>query len=211
MKAARARLSLVAGASSRDLSDVELATALAGAEDWAVVEAWRRFAPMVLTTAERALGSSAEAEDLTQEVFYRLVGTAKSLRDPTRLRSFVYSIAIRALRSELRYRRVRAWLSFQNPDTLVDLRHCTLDFESRQLLERFYALLNRLSARDRLVFLLRRVDGMTIEEIAAAMDISLSTVKRAMAHASDRLSRWVEADPNLAHLVDGNLPGVWRS
>jgi RNA polymerase sigma factor (sigma-70 family) len=211
MKTGHARLSLVAGASRRDLSDVELAIALSSAEDWAVAEAWRRFAPMVLTTAERALGSSAEAEDLTQEVFYRLVSTAKSLRDPNRLRSFVYSIAIRALRSELRYRRVRAWLSFQSPETLVDLRHCTLDPESRQLLQRLYALLNRLSARDRLVFLLRRVDGMTIEEIAATMDISLSTVKRAMAHASERLSRWVEADPGLAGLVDGNLPGAWPS
>ena len=211
MKTGHARLSLVSGASRRDLSDVELAIALSDAEDWAVAEAWRRFAPMVLTTAERALGSSTEAEDLTQEIFYRLVSTAKSLRDPNRLRSFVYSIAIRALRSELRYRRVRAWLSFQSPETLVDLRHCTLDPESRQLLQRLYVLLNRLSARDRLVFLLRRVDGMTIEEIATTMDISLSTVKRAMAHASERLSRWVEADPGLADFIDGNLPGAWRS
>jgi RNA polymerase sigma factor (sigma-70 family) len=106
---------------------------------------------------------------------------------------------------------VRAWLSFQSPETLVDLRHCTPDLESRQLLQRFYALLNRLSARDRLVFVLRRVDGMTVEEIAATMDISISTVKRAMAHASDRLSRWVDADPSLADLAAGNLPGTWRS
>ena len=46
-----------------------------------------RFAPMVLVMAERALGSSSEAEDLAQEVFCRLVRLASTLREPDRLRS----------------------------------------------------------------------------------------------------------------------------
>ena len=33
------------------------------------------------------------------------------------------------------------------------------------------------------------------------MDISVSTVKRSMAHASSRLSRWIDADPGLAGLM----------
>jgi DNA-directed RNA polymerase specialized sigma24 family protein len=46
---------------------------------------------------------------------------------------------------------------------------------------------------------------MTIEEIAASLDISPSTVKRSMARASARLSRWVDADPSLGELVQGKL------
>ena len=64
-------------------------------------------------------------------------------------------------------------------------------------------LLARLSARDRLVFVLRRMDNMTVEEIAETMDLSTSTVKRAMAHASERLARWVEADSGLASVAKG--------
>ena len=41
---------------------------------------------------------------------------------------------------------------------------------------------------------------MTVEEIAAAMDLSISTVKRAITHATGRLSRWIDADPGLASL-----------
>jgi RNA polymerase sigma-70 factor (ECF subfamily) len=199
----------VVGSTRKEASDAELARGLAAGEDWAVAETWHRLAPMVLMTAERALGSSSEAEDLAQEVFCRVFRLAKTLREPDRLRSFTYSVAIRALRSQLRHRRLRAWLSFQGPETLVDLRHVSLDVESRDLLKKFYALLDRLSPRDRLVFLLRRVESMTVEEIAQTLEISASTVKRSMARASSRLSRWVDADPGLQGLVDGKL--AWRS
>jgi RNA polymerase sigma-70 factor (ECF subfamily) len=174
---------------------------LGDGEAWAVSEAWHRFAPMVLVTAERALGSSSEAEDLAQEVFDRVFRLASSLRRPDSLRSFVYSVAIRSLKSHLRHRRLRAWLSFQEPETLVDLRHGSQDVESRELLRKFYALLDRLSSRDRLVFILRRVESMTVEEIAASMDLSPSTVKRSMARASSRLTRWIDADAALRGLT----------
>jgi len=206
---ARAPLSLVVEPIRRDVGDAELARAIAAAEDWAIAEAWHRFAPMVLVTAERALGSSSEAEDLTQEVFCRLFRVAKTLRDPDRLRSFVYSIAVRALKSQLRHRRLRAWLTFHGPETLFDPRYVTIDVEARDLLKSFYVLLDRLSARDRLVFILRRVESMTVEEIAEALSISTSTVKRSMARASSRLSRWVEGDPGLRHLLEGKP--AWRS
>jgi RNA polymerase sigma-70 factor (ECF subfamily) len=201
----RALLSLVVDRDHQDASDADLARHLIAGEAWAMDETWHRFAPMVLTTAERAVGSRSEAEDLAQEVFYRLFRTVASLRDADSLRSFVYSIAVRTLKSHFRRRQLRAWLSFHGPETLVDSRHWTVDVESRDLLKRFYALLDRLSARDRLVFILRRVEGRTVEEIASAMNLSVSTVKRSMQHASTRLSRWIDADRALADLLRGRF------
>jgi RNA polymerase sigma-70 factor (ECF subfamily) len=161
---------------------------------------------MVLTMAERALGSRSEADDIGQEVFYCVFRKVRTLRDPNSLRSFVYSVAVHSLKSELRRKRLRGWLSFHSPDVLVDLDSRTTDVESRDLLRKCYALLDRLSPRDRLVFILRRMESMTVEEIAATMDISLSTVKRSMAHASNRLLRWIAADPGLAGLLEA---GRW--
>ncbi|MEO6600192.1 MAG: sigma-70 region 4 domain-containing protein, partial [Polyangiaceae bacterium] len=79
------------------------------------------------------------------------------------------------------------------------------DFETRDLLRNFYLLLDRLSPRDRLVFMLRRAESMTVDEIAQGMNIGASTVKRSLARASERLSRWVEANPGMAHLLDGKF------
>ena len=196
-------LSLVIGGAPRDASDRDLAAGLVAGEEWAVSETWRRFAPMVLMTAQRILGSKSEAEDLAQEVFCQVFQRAKTLRQFDSFRSFVYSFAVRLLRAELRRRKRRQWLSFfgGEPPETPDLR--SADVESREVLRRFDRLLDRLAARDRLVFVLRRMDNMTIEEIAETMDLSTSTVKRAMAHASERLSRWVSADPGLAAVAEG--------
>jgi RNA polymerase sigma-70 factor, ECF subfamily len=164
----------------------------------ALEETWRRFAPMVLLLAKRALGSQSEADDIGQEVFCRLFRKARSLKDPDCLRSFVYAITIRSLKTELHRRKLRSWLFFDKPQALAGRGWRTMDMESRDLVRKFHALLERLPTRDRLVFVLRRMESMTVEEIAASMEISESTVKRSMTSASNRLSGWIDADPELA-------------
>ena len=60
-----------------------------------------------------------------------------------------------------------------------------------------------LGPRDRLVYALRHLERMTVEEIAASMELSASTVKRALAHATTKMSRWLESDLGLVGLLDG--------
>jgi len=195
-------VSLVVAPGAGDTSDAELARALTIESAWAIAETWHRFAPGVIMLARRALGSEAEAEDVAQEVFWRVFAKAKTLREPERLRSFVFSFAVRVLKTELRRKRARAWLSFRQPETLVDLGSELTDMESRDLLRRFYALLDRLAPRHRLVFALRHLESMTVDEVAAHMRVSISTVKRALERATSKLSIWIEADPGLAEFLD---------
>jgi RNA polymerase sigma-70 factor (ECF subfamily) len=153
---------------------------------------------MVLTLARRTLGSHSEADDIGQEVFCRVYRKVRSLREPDSFRNFVYACALRVLQTELHRKKMRSWLSFEQPEVL-DYHGCgTPDMESRDQLRRFYRLLDRLAPRDRVVFVLRRVESMSIEEIAATMETSESTVKRSLAHASSRLSRWMDDKPLLA-------------
>jgi RNA polymerase sigma-70 factor, ECF subfamily len=194
-----APLSLVGSQDHRAASDGDVARALSAGEAWAAVETWRRFAPMVLTLAKRTLGSQTEAEDIGQDVFCRVYRKVGTLREPDSFRSFVYTAALRVIQSELHRKKMRSWLSFERPE-LLDLHGCEgLDVESRDLVRSFYRLLERLSARDRMVFVLRRLESMSVEEIAATMHASESTVKRSLARASLRMSRWMDDEPRLAH------------
>jgi RNA polymerase sigma-70 factor (ECF subfamily) len=197
----QATLSLVVGQSRGRASVDHLVRGLIEGEAWAIGETWYRYAPMVITMAERCLGSRSEADDICQEVFYRVVRRARTLRDPDCLRSFIYSFAVRAVKTALRRRKLRGWLSFEDPEALVDRTWETLDVESRDALRRFHALLDRLTARDRLVFVLRRMESMTVEEVAEHMQLSESTVKRSLVHASERLEGWIGADPDLSRIA----------
>jgi RNA polymerase sigma-70 factor, ECF subfamily len=189
------RLSLVGGQNRRAASDGEVARGLMAGEEWATVETWQRFAPMVLTLAKRTLGSHSDAEDITQEAFCQVYRKVRTLREPDSLRSFVYTCALRLLQTELRRKKLRSWLSFEQPEILDRRPGTTLDMESRNLLRRLYGLLERLGPRDRLIFVLNRMESMSVEEIATTMEISESTVKRSLAYASDRIRHWMEAEP----------------
>ena len=197
-----APLSLVVSPDHRNATDGDLARELMAGDARALAETWRRYAPMVLLLTKRALGSASEAEDVTQEVFFRLFRRAKRIQEPESLRSFIYAIAVHALKSELYRRKLRSWLFFESPHELSGRGWKTTDMESRDLIRKFHALLERLPTRDRLVFILRRMESMTVQEVATAMEISESTAKRSMTRASDRLSRWIEADPGLASVFD---------
>jgi RNA polymerase sigma-70 factor (ECF subfamily) len=174
--------------------DIELARALMEGSNQAAELAWERYSPLVHRIVSRAIGPDAEVEDVTQEIFYRLFSRIGTLRKPEALRSFVISFAIRIVKLELRRRRARRWLTLSETGDVPDEQLLVMDAESRYALRRLYALLDRLSTRERLVLVLRHVEGMTLEEIAEAMELSLATVKRALRRASMRVSQLVDSD-----------------
>jgi len=178
--------------------DVELAHALLAGDTSAAELAWDRYAPLVHGIVSRALGPDAEVEDVTQEIFYRLFSRIGTLRKPEALRSFVISFAVRIVKWELRRRRARRWLTLSETGEVPEDQLLVMNAENRYALRRLYGLLDLLSARERLVLVLRHIEGMTLEEIAEAMELSLATIKRVLRRASNRVSEMVEADEELA-------------
>ena len=201
MSAGRKRVPLYIvppGRQGPDADDADLARALMAGEPWAHAATWNRFAPLVFNMASRSLGSQDEAEDITQEVFYRLFARVKTLCKPESLRSFIVSFAIRILKWDLRRKRAGRWLALFEPKELPDTPSGEADPEARDILRRFYRILDELGTRERLVFSLRHLESMTFAEIATAMEISLSTVKRAHARAVLDVTRWIASDKDLA-------------
>jgi RNA polymerase sigma-70 factor, ECF subfamily len=187
-------------------SDTELARGLVANEDWASAEICHRFAPMVFGIAHRTLGSRTDAEDIVQEVLCCVLEKITTLRAPDRLRGFIYGIAIHTLKAALRRRKRQRSLATLPSGAEEPLASQSDEVESREILRRFDALLGRLRPRHRLIFVLRRLEALSTEEVAAAAHVSNATVKRAVAHASRRLSCWIVADPELAALLDSVRP-----
>jgi RNA polymerase sigma-70 factor (ECF subfamily) len=203
MRRVQSNLSSV-GPACREASDADLALALKGGSAWAIEETWNRFAPMVHSMAFRTLGVRAESEDICQEVFHRVFRRAKTLREPSKLRYFISAFAVHVLRHELLRKKAHSWLSFHQPEVLVEMSTSTrVDIESRDLLRRFYCLLDRLKPRDRLVYALRNFEDMTIDEIVTITELSMSTVKRSLVHTTKKLSVWSENDLGIVGLLGG--------
>jgi RNA polymerase sigma-70 factor (ECF subfamily) len=178
--------------------DHDLADALAAGEAWAATATWNKHSPMVLRFLHRALGPTSDVEDLTQEVFAGVFSNVRALRNRDALRSFVFSVAVRTLKWELRRRKARRIFQLATFDQLPDHPVAAVDAESRQALRRFYAILDRLGAQERTAFVLRHMEGLKLEEVADALGMSLATVKRRLQRASSFVNRQVERDAALA-------------
>lgn len=156
---------------------------------------------MVRRILARALGPARDVEDSLQEVFLCLFTKVPELRNPASLRAFVVSITIRTLRHEIRRRKLRSWLRLDGPDAVPDLRSVSPDTDAREALARFYVLLDRINTRDRTVFVLHVLEGMDVESIASALQLSVPTIRRCYTRARDRIAILAGHDPMLVDYV----------
>jgi RNA polymerase sigma-70 factor, ECF subfamily len=182
-------------------ADAALVAAILGGQGAAPARAWRRYAPLVRRIVRRTLGPRADVEDTVQDVFLVLFTKLPGLREPTALRAFVVSIAVRVLKSELRRRRIRRVMGLAAPHDLVELKAVGPDALARQALTRFYGILDTLSARERTAFVLRHVEEMPEPQVASAMNLSQATVRRLCQRAYARISERAESDLFLADLL----------
>ncbi|MDZ4697498.1 MAG: sigma-70 family RNA polymerase sigma factor [Deltaproteobacteria bacterium] len=208
-------LTALPGGDPDQATDASLARALQRGLPGAAAATWERFYPLVHRTLARTLGSDDEVNDLAQDVFMRLFARVRVLRDPEALRSFVYSITVRVIRGELRRRWVRRIMKPMSDyaDLSNRLIAPVAPSEERAALVRFYRLLETLNSRERTAYVLRHLEEMNLEETAAAMEVSLATIKRILARANARMNDVLRADPVLSgYFPDGANPkGVSRA
>lgn len=164
-----------------------------------------RYVPDVERVLFRMLGPDSEFEDLIHETFIQAIVHIHTFRgeDGKTLRAWVRSVATRTAGKRIRRRQVRKILSLQPPESFVEIPN-TVDPSVQAALQQTYTLLERIPADDRIPFLLRFVQGMSLNEIAETCEISLSTVKRriqrgrerflAMAHDDPLLKIWLETE-----------------
>ena len=151
----------------------------------------------------KALGPGLEIEDLTQEVFLRVFVRLPSLRDPSALRSFVLAVAMNVLKWEIRRRWVGRNVRVSVTGTLPDIESTSVDTEARHALRRCYRIFESLPTNERLAFVLRYMEGMTIDEVAAALAVSISTAKRWVNRGAAKIADEVAGDPDLRSFFAG--------
>lgn len=185
------------GATGRALTDAELVRALRADDPAAPALLWCRCAPAVGRVLAKALGPGVDIEDLTQEVFLRVFVRLPSLRDPAALRGFVLAVAMNVLKWEIRRRWVGRKMRLSVTGTLPDIETTPVDTEARHTLRRCYRIFDTLPATERLAFVLRYMEGMTIEEVASALSVSTSTAKRWVNRGAAKIAEQVAGDPDL--------------
>lgn len=184
----------------REHADAELALRLKTDPVRATVDLYARFSPEVNRLVWRLLGADPDHNDIVQHVFCKVIQHGRKLRDPARLGAWVQSITVNTVYEELRRRDVRRL--FQRDSGTVEFHpDLVRDVEVRDLLLRAKRVIERLPAKERLVFMLHFVEGRPLAEVAELCGFSLATAKRRLNAANRRFEALVSKNTDLLSLL----------
>jgi RNA polymerase sigma-70 factor (ECF subfamily) len=183
----------------RAYSDPEIVAGVLGGDPFAGKALVDRFTPIIDGRVWRLMGSDSEHRDIVQQVFQQVVHTLSQLDDPQALEAWVGQVTVNVVLKELRRRRYRRLVGFATE--FVEETPDTRSIERRLEVLRGLAILKKMRPEDRVAFVLRFIEGVTLEEMAAAMGCSLATAKRRIRRARERFLKKAERDAFLAPLV----------
>ena len=154
-----------------------------------------RHSRSVFQLAYRMTGNEQDAEDVVQETFLRAFRNLKRYESRSQFSTWIYRIAANYSLDLMRTRKrvadhasedgERDWLSelpapTPAPDQLA---------YSSQVRTSVQQAMNELTAQERTAFVMRHYEGLSVEEISAALDIGQNAAKHSVFRAVRKLRK----------------------
>jgi RNA polymerase sigma-70 factor (ECF subfamily) len=148
--------------------------------------------------------SRMDAEDLTQEIFMEMTRSLGNLRDSGKFKAWLYRISLNKVRDFKRKRKIVSFFAAspetQDDTSAVDLHNPLDQMVEKEFWQQFHGLIQKMSKKEREVFLLRYIDQLRIREISETLRSSESAVKTHLYRALQKF----KGAPQFRHLFRGN-------
>jgi RNA polymerase sigma-70 factor (ECF subfamily) len=157
-----------------------------------VVEAYRK---RILGTIARLIGRPDDVEDVGQEVFLRLYFSLDQLRTPEVFEPWLYRLTVNACYDYLRKKKRRPELRMSDlteqqvtmADAVAAGKTTETEEAKRQVRDTVEALLGGVSAEDRILLLLKEVEGLSLRELEQIYRVKENALKVRLFRARQRV------------------------
>ena len=171
-----------------ELSDEDLMFRVQQGENKAFDILVGRYKTRLYNYLFRLLGNESEAEEFAQETFVKAYINAEKYKTIAKFSTWLYTIGTNLVRNRIRNIKRRPsmislWSEDMNNENgkWVDLRDDSkrpdLEMEQKNLNELIQAAIEKIPAKYRPSFVLREINGLSYEEIAATTGLKLGTVR----------------------------------
>ena len=181
-------------------SDWELMRLTANKDMAAFRQLVEKYQKAVMRFAFRFLGSREEAEDASQEVFLRVYTAAKKYKPEAQFTTWLFRIATNVCLNELRHRKRLQEVPLE-PSNENSERDSAMDVPAPESMRPDTHLeqaernrivqesLEALPPNQRMAVVLKRFEGLSYQEIAEVLDVSLSAVESLLFRAKQTLKK----------------------
>ncbi len=144
-------------------------------------------------------GNFEDARDLSQEAFVKAYENLSQFKAESRFYTWFYRILSNTCKDFLRKRKVRSVITFWTgraedraeqkiADVSADAGETLLN---RELGEEIYRAMDRLPARQKDAFMLRYLEGLSLDEISGGMGLSVGAVKAHLWQAASKMKKYL--------------------
>ncbi|MBN2715150.1 MAG: sigma-70 family RNA polymerase sigma factor [Deltaproteobacteria bacterium] len=175
-------------------SDAVLVARALDGDGWAEEAIFRRYVHFVTSLSAKLLRRQSEVEDVVQDTFLQAFRDLHKLNAHARLRQWLASITVH--RAQARYRRRRLWQVFgmdggNDDERLFEQLRVEASQEIIMELRLLDQVFDKLSAEERSCWVLRKLEGYRLTEIAAITGASLATTKRRITSAHRKINTYL--------------------
>ncbi len=149
---------------------------------------------MVYNTALGIVQGEEDAEDITQEVFIQVYESISQFRKEAKLSTWIYRITIsKALDFEKKKRRqkngglLKRIFNEKSEDEPAHFDHPGIVLDKKENAAVLFNALNKLPEKQRIAFMLHKLEALNYQEIADVMKISLMAVESLQVRAKNNL------------------------
>lgn len=160
-----------------------------GQTDRAFGELVRSYSERLYWHVRRFVNSHDDTDDLLQDIFVKIWTSFPSFRGESQLYTWLYRIATNEAINYLKRKRVKAALTFENFDEMMDRRIDEDPYfngdEAQRLLSK---AVSRLPSRQKTVFCMRYYDELPYEQMSEILDTSVGALKASYHIAFEKVS-----------------------
>ena len=177
-----------------DNSDFELVKKFLDGDESSFNRLINKYQQKIYWHARRMTGSHMDADEVVQEVLLVLYNKLKDFQFKSSLYTWIYRITSTRSINYLNKRKIRKILYFDDINTAETSTKDDIinDIDIKDKVKKLDQFLQILPAKQREIFILRNVDGMSYEEISEITGKSIGGLKSNYFHAINKISEMMK-------------------
>ncbi len=167
------------------LTDMELLDAILSGNGAAFRTFYYRHADNIFGLVTRLMGPSRpDREDTVQEIFFQAYKSIGSFKRQASVLTWLFRIATNVTYSVMRKPSTRASKSTEEPSAVFNPEG---RLDARRAIQQMYDILERLPAKQRMVFVLYEFQGFTLDQISDVLNIPLHTAASRLRRSREQI------------------------